>query len=173
MGNGVKVEPVTTITGESGKVYRRSDTISFARYRMMERFNVELSYGRTVHEMFQSQKEAYELLDKLKLAEAAVKIHYSMMGIARIADGRTHPAVSMCMLFWNTEGEPAKITPEELEQKVADVSHLDMAFFFGQAVSSVPGLLAAYRELTPTSSEEKEPSENGSHQKEKSLDQGE
>ena len=175
MGNElVTVSPnATTITGRSGKVYRKSESLSFARYGMMEKLNVELSYGRTVHEMFQAMKESFELLNNPKggVADAAVKIHYAMMGIARIADGRDHPAASLCMLFWNTEDEDqGTITPEDLSAKVDDVSHIDVAFFFGQAVSNVPGLLAAYREITGASSPDEERSENGSKEAAPALD---
>jgi hypothetical protein len=55
------------------------------------------------------------------------------------------------MLFWNYEGEKvATMTEELMSEKVADMeeSGIDFGYFFDQALSTVPGLLSAYRELT-------------------------
>lgn len=134
-------------TGKSGKVYHKADSLSARRYGIMEVLNVRLGYGRTPLELFNSHKKAFGLLDKQKFAEAAVEIHTSMAGLGAIADGREHPAVAMTMLFWNAEGEDvATMTDDQLAQKVEDVLHIDVGFFFDQALTNAPGLLSAYRE---------------------------
>ena len=139
----------------NGRVYRKSQHLSFARYGLMEQYNLELGYGRTVHDLFNEQQKAYALVNKQQFADAAVCLHNSMTGIARIADGDVHPMFKQCALFWNYEGEDIRtLSDQQLAVKVQDwtESGIDSAFFFGQAVSNVPGLLAAYREITGVSS---------------------
>lgn len=141
----------------NGKTYRKSQRISFARYGLMEEFNLELGYGRTPKEIFAEQQVQFDLLNKQKFAECAVSIHNSMSGIARIVDrahsggAESHPMFKQCALFWNYEGEDVRYLSDELlEEKLKDWAEagIDAAFFFGQAVRNVPGLLAAYRTLT-------------------------
>lgn len=138
-----------------GKTYHKADSISAQRYGWMERLNIELAYGRNPGELFAGHKRAYELLNKQQFADAAVSIHDQMSGLGKIADGRDHAAVRLTMLFWNYEGETVKEMTEELMQsKVNDVMEagIDIGFFFAQAVSNAPGLLAAYREHSKGSS---------------------
>lgn len=149
-------EPVTipdnaTSFVANGKTYHKASSVSFQRYGWMEALNLEVGYGRTVQQIFKDQKTAFELLNGQKFAEAAVAIDTSMRGIAAIADGRVHPLMKLAMLFWNYEGEKvATMTEELMSEKVADMegSGIDFGFFFDQALSTVPGLLSAYRELT-------------------------
>lgn len=157
------LDPNTTSFEANGKTYRKSQRVSFARYGLMEQFNLELGYGRTVAELFGEQQKLYGLLNKQQFAECAVSVHNSMNGITRVANRDPHPMFKQCALFWNYEGEDVRyLTDELLDIKVQDWSEsgIDAAFFFGQAVSNVPGLLAAYRLLTKGSSEA-EASENG------------
>lgn len=147
----VQVPDNATSFTANGKTYVKSSSISFQRYGWMERLNLEVAYGRTVEQVFADQKRAFELLNAQKFAEAAVSIDTSMRGIAGVADGRVHPVMRLCLLFWNREGEDVAIMTDELmASKVADMeaSGIDFSFFFGQALSTVPGLLSAYRQLT-------------------------
>lgn len=149
------LDPNVTSFEANGKVYRKSNYVSFARYGLMEQFNLEIGYGSTVQDMFQEQQKVFDLLNKQKFAEAAVATYNSMSGIARIADGVAHPMFKQCALFWNWEGEDVRyLTDETLATKLEDwaAAGIDSAFFFGQAVSNVPGLLAAYRSHTKPSS---------------------
>lgn len=150
------LDPNTTEFEANGKTYRKSQHISFARYGLMEEYNLELGYGSTVQDLFNAQKQQYALVNQQKFADAAVSLHNSMAGIARIASGDVHAMFKQCALFWNYEGEDIRYLKEELlAEKLTDwaESGIDAAFFFGQAVSNVPGLLAAWRETTGNSSE--------------------
>lgn len=158
------MEQPVLITGKSGKVYRKTDNLPFCRYGKMEALSIEMAYARSVQDLFASQKRAYELLDKQKLADAAVEMHNCMMGAARVADGKPHPAAMLCMLFWNNEDEDKAITDEQLLEKVADVSHMDASFFFVQAAISVPGLLAAFKARSRDFSEALEGLQSASEQ---------
>jgi hypothetical protein len=135
----------------NGKTYHKASSVSFQRYGWMEALNLEVGYGRTVEQVFKDQRIAFDLLNGQKFAEAAVAIDSSMRGIAAIADGRVHPLMKLTLMFWNYEGEDVGIMTEDLmNEKVADMeaSGIDFRFFFGQALSTAPGLLSAYRELT-------------------------
>lgn len=141
----------------NGKTYHKANSVSFQRWGWMERTQVELMYGRTPKEVFDSQKQAFDLLNKGKLAEAAVAIDGSMRGIAQVADGRLHAAFRLMLLFWNYEGEDVSIMTDELmEEKVEDMeaSGIDVQFFFGQAFSNVPGLPDALKQLMGGSSKD-------------------
>jgi hypothetical protein len=149
-------EPVTipdnaTSFVANGKTYHKASNLSFQRYGWMEALNLEVGYGRTVEQVFKEQRIAFDLLNGQKFAEAAVAIDSSMRGIAAIADGRVHPMMKLTLLFWNYEGENVRTMTEDLmNEKIADMeaSGIDFSFFFGQALSTAPGLLSAYRELT-------------------------
>lgn len=150
------VEPGARSLIANGRTYHKADSISAKRYGWMERLNVELAYGRDPGEMFAGHKRAFDLLNKQHFAEAAVAIHDQMSGIGKIADGREATAVRLTMLFWNYEGEDVKDMTEELmQEKVNDMMEegIDIRFFFEQAVSTAPGLLAAYRDFIRGSSE--------------------
>lgn len=149
--NPVAIAPDARTFEANGKTYHKAESISAQRYGWMERLNVELAYGRNPGELFQGHKKAYDLLNKQHFADAAVAIHDQMSGLAKIADGREHAAIRLTMLFWNYEGEEVgKMTEELMQKKVDDVleAGIDVGFFFTQAVSNAPGLLAAFREHT-------------------------
>lgn len=151
MEHVIELQPDAKEFEAGGKKYRKSQRLSFARYGLMEEYNLELGYGRTPKEIFAEQQVQFELLNKQKFAECAVSVHNSMSGIARIVDRDPHPMFKQCALFWNYEGEDVRyMTDELLAEKFKDWADagIDAAFFFGQAVSNVPGLLAAYRLLT-------------------------
>lgn len=153
--NPVIIAPDARSFQANGRTYHKADSISAKRYGWMERENVKLAYGRNPGELFQGYKTAFELLNKMKFAEASVSLFDQMKGIGDIADGREHPAIRITMLFWNYEGEQVGSMSEELmQEKVNDVMEagIDVGFFFAQAVSNAPGLLAAYREHSQASS---------------------
>lgn len=155
------IEPKTIPDGATqfeanGKVYRRASSVSFNRYGWMEQFNIELSYGRSVKDIFEAQRKQWDLMNKMKFAELAVSMDDVMTGVSRIASGDPHPMFKQCALFWNYEGEDVRtMTDELMAEKLSDWEQegIDAGFLFRQAVSNVPGLLAAYRVLTESSSE--------------------
>lgn len=155
-----KVIPNDATTFEAGgKVFHKASGLSLNRYGWMEDLNVELGYGRNPMDLFKDHKAAFQQLNKQEFAEAAVSLHYAMTGIARIADREPHAAVKMCMLFWNYEGEDVKtMTDDLMAEKIELVTKegFDAAFFFTQALSNAPGLLAAYRLSIQNTSEKEE-----------------
>jgi len=139
----------------NGRTYRRSNSLSTRRYALMEYYRQALQYGSDPVEVFQTNRKAYELLNKQEFANAAVLIHGNMTAAARIADAmrdpitHAHPMVKLFCLFWNYEGEDKQgMDDEQMEMKVSDMLGVDVGFVFRQAVSAVPGLLAAYRLAT-------------------------
>lgn len=131
----------------NGKMYHKSESVSFNRHKWLSKLQVELSYGTTVDQLFESQKKQYELLNKQKFADAAVLAHNTMKGIASIADDRAPVAMKLALLFWNYEGEDVRfMTNELMAEKLADMEQegVDAGFFFAQALSCVPGFISAY-----------------------------
>ena len=90
------------------------------------------------------------LLDKGKMAQASVKVHNLMTGIADRVDKRQPVMLRICSLFVNTKGEdPNEWSDELAEKKINDWSKegYAMADFFSLAAVVVPGFTTAYEEV--------------------------
>lgn len=130
----------------NGKTYRKSGSLSAQRYRWMESIRQEMLYSRDPVEVFQQNKRAYELMNKMQFAEVSVILHTNMTAAAHIADQLPHPLVKMFCLYWNFDGEDRKIMTDDLmAEKVADMDGVDSDFLFLSAATNAPGFLAAYR----------------------------
>lgn len=136
----------------NGVNYIIFDKVSADRFEEAERLQVELVYGRTPKEFFATIKSAFDLLDKSKPAQAAVVLHNTLSSVAQVADGdRIHPALRMCALFVNYEGEDIRFWDEQLiDKKVNDwkAEGIDMASFFRLALNSIDGLKAIYSDAS-------------------------
>lgn len=132
----------------NGRTYYKAESVSNLRHKWLLRLQVQLAYGRTVEQVFATQKEVHALLNDKKMADAIVRNHDCMKGIASIADDRIEPAMAITLLFWNYQDEDVKDMSDELmAEKVADMEAegIDMTFFFDQALSSIAGWLSAWR----------------------------
>lgn len=159
-----EIPPDATSFEANGKTYRKASGLSFQRYRWMEGLQQEFWFGRSPEETFKSEKRAYELINKLSFADAAVCLDNSMRGVGQVSDRKINAAFRLCMLFWNYDGEDARFMTDELmASKIADMEAegIEAGFFFVQAARSVPGYIAACTERSQLSSE-KDPLENGS-----------
>jgi len=135
----------------NGKKYVISNSISVERYKEYEKLEPKLTYGVGFEELFRNVKKAYELVNQQKFADSAVVLHNIMSGIKEVEDSkRIHPALTMCSLVINVEGEESAIySAEMVNNKVEDwtAEGLDMIDFFLLALKSIKGFRQTYLEF--------------------------
>lgn len=133
----------------NGKDYSIQTELSINRFKVLEELEVEFYYGFTMQEMFDKLKEAWNLLDKGKMAQAPVKLHNLMTGIAEKVDKREPVMLRICSLFIVTQDEDVNSWSEELaKEKIDDWSKegYDINDFFSLAANLVPGFIKDYNE---------------------------
>jgi hypothetical protein len=138
-----------------GRKFYIKDTLSFARYRELQKLNLEFGYSATFHDVFNHIKEAWDFLNQTKLSEAAVVLHNIMYGVVSLED-KDDPALRLCALFIDEEGEDAIVYDEgKMREKIECWSkELAVLPFFQLAASLVPHWSAAYRVVIPDGSQE-------------------
>ena len=136
----------------NGKKYIVSNSISVERFKEYEKLEPKLTFGIGFDDLIKNVKKAYEYVNQQKFADSAVVLHNIMAGIKDIENPtRIHPALAMCTLVINVEGEEsARYTTAMVEQKVDDwmAEGLDMLDFFLLALRSIKGFRATYLEYT-------------------------
>lgn len=132
----------------NGKKYTLSDMISVARWKEYEKLEPELSYGVTFSAMYKNLSILWSYLNERKFADAAVVCHNLMAGVKDVDnDKRIHPALLMCALFINREGEDTAAYSREIaEEKILDWQEegLNMMDFFTLALNTIHGFRETY-----------------------------
>lgn len=143
----------------NGHKYFMSSTLSIDRFQEFERLQVHVGFGKDFENMYNRLKDAYEYLNKGKIADGAVVIHNLINGVAQTLEKREHPVLEMCALFLNREGEDvAKYDADISAQKIADWKKDGYAIqdFFQLAFNYVRGYITAYEEIIQNISQEAE-----------------
>lgn len=133
-----------------GKTYKVATEMSINRFKALETLEIEFYYGFTMREMFEKLKAAFMDLNKTKPADASVKIHNLMKGVADRVDKREPVILRICSLFLNTEGEDVAEWSEELAKEKIDVWAKEgflIDDFFTLAASIVPGFIKDYERI--------------------------
>ena len=132
----------------NGRKYRVSEMISVDRFKQYEKLEPKLTYGVTFEEMFKNIKKAYQAVNEQRFADSAVILHNIMAGIQDVEnEQRVHPALIMCALVINFEGEDSTIYDEAvILGKIDDWQKegLNMLDFFMLALSSIKGFRETY-----------------------------
>ena len=131
----------------NGKNYVVQKDLSIARFKELEQMEVELYYGVTMQGMVDKLKDAFEDLNKSKIADSSVKIYRILEGIADKVDRREPVALRICTLFLVTEDEDVTKWDEDLaKQKIKDWQEEGYVVddFFSLAAALVPGFLKDY-----------------------------
>ena len=153
----------------NGKKYHISKSMCIERYRHFEDLQALVGFGRNFEEIFTAFKDIWSALDEqggAKVATASIICHNAMTGIKTKLEQRHHPALMLCTLFMNYEGEDEKVYDEEvMKSKIEDwqTEGYDINDFFTEAWSFVPSFLETYREdivntSSPTKKEQSSPS---------------
>lgn len=149
-----KPEEGATEFEANGVKYFIEQSLSFDRYKMYQRLQIECGYDVSFYAMFENLKKLYELQNQGKLADAAVMTHNMISGITNI-DKREIPVLTMCTLFINTEDEDRKeITQELVDKKIKDWRQEGIAieYFFTVAIATMKNFMVAYSEVSQLSS---------------------
>ena len=157
----------------NGKKYRISKSLCIERWRHFEDLQAMVGFGRSFDDLFKSFKDIWSALDEkggAKVASASIICHNAMTGIKTKLEERHHPALMMCTLFINYDGEDEKVYNEEtMKSKIDDWQKegYDINDFFTLAWSLVPSFIETYNEdIASTSSHtEKEQSSPSSDSK--------
>lgn len=130
----------------NGTKYIIYPDLSFERFVQFEKLQAQIGWNIDFDRMHKALMEVWQLLNKLKLAEASVKINNLMDGIARNIEGREHPAFLVCTLFMCREGEDLTTWSEtDAAEKIADWrKEYAVEGFFNYAFSLVKGFIDAY-----------------------------
>jgi hypothetical protein len=128
-----------------GRKFYVKESLSFARYREMQKINLEFGYSASFHDIFKNIKTAWEYLNQTKLGEAAVVLHNVMYGVVSLED-KDDPALRLCALFIDEEGEDPTIYDEAKMKEKIDCwgKELDTLPFFQLASNIVPNWMQAY-----------------------------
>ena len=153
----------------NGRKYHVSKMLSVERWRQYEDLQPLIGFGRSFQDIFDSVKKAYEALQAPKIADASVILHNILTGIKEKLDGRHDPALQICALFINAEGEDEKVYDEEvMKSKIEDWQKEGYAIqdFFSLAWNLVPGFIDIYKDdLQDISSLMKQKESTGSKSK--------
>lgn len=139
----------------NGKTYFIESSISFERFLMYQKLEIECGYEVGFYGMFEKIKKIYALCNETKFADIAVLCHNLMTGISKV-DERKVPALQMCALFINEENEDRKIINDDIvdrKLKDWDAEGLDILPFFQLAANSIHGFSSVYKEISQTISE--------------------
>lgn len=134
----------------NSKKYYISKSLSVERWRYYEDFQALVGFGRSYDDVFNSYVKIWEALDDKggpKVATASLICHNAMTAIKQKLDERHHPALMICTLFVNYEGEDERIYDEEImNSKIRDWQEegYDISSFFRMAWNLVPGFIASF-----------------------------
>lgn len=156
-GKALKVIDIKTKSfTANGKTYHiEMDGLAISRLIMYQKLQIEVAYGVTFVQMYDAIKKCYELTNKQKFADVAVKQYNILEGI-KTFENRRIPMLELCALFINEDKEDRGVISKEMIQaKVADweAEGLDAIPFFQLAISSIQSFSQSYNEITQTISE--------------------
>jgi hypothetical protein len=132
-----------------GRKFTVKESLSFVRYRELQKLNLEFGYSATFHEIFTNIKTAWDFLNQTKLAEAAVVLHNIMYGVVSL-DDKEDPALRICALFIDEDGEDPTVYDEgKMREKIECWGkELDVSPFFHLAGNLVMGWIPAYQNVS-------------------------
>lgn len=146
----------------NGKEYFIEENLSYERWIMWRKLQVQIGYDITFDVLFSKIKEAYLYLNKPtpEPVSAGVILYNIMEGVKMISDDKQIPLViRLCALFVNTKDEDrATITEAIIEEKKDDwvKEGISMNSFFALAISSIPSFLENYEVIIQNTSQQTE-----------------
>lgn len=141
----------------NGVKYLIEDTISFQRWAVYKRLAPEVALGVDIKTLFEHYKKIYAAQNKMEFADSAVMMHNLMSGVRNLSTERYDPALKICTLFINAEGEDRRTIDEaQMLKKLQDWDEegYDVNSFFQLALHSIPGFLDVYKSVIQDTSKE-------------------
>ena len=129
-----------------GRTFYVQDSLSFNRYRELQRLSIEFGFSTTFVDLFKNIKTAWDFTNALKFGDAAVTLHNIMMGIKTLED-KDDAALRMCALFIDEEGEDPTVYDEGKMREKIDCWNKECSVtpFFQLATNTVPSWTKAFR----------------------------
>lgn len=126
------------------------DSLSFNRYRELQRLSIEFGFSRTFTDLFKDVQKVYgQLQTAQNYADAAVTLYNIIAGVS-LLDEKNDPALTLCALFINEADEDVTVYNENKIKEKIDcwAKELDVTPFFHMACSLVDGWMPAYKITT-------------------------
>ena len=104
------VEQLTRLTGDTrrfkagDRMYQVHESLSVDGFQRLEELRIEMEAGNTIGDLIKLTKQAYELLNKGKMADAAVTLYNAINIEERIIEGRPQAWLLALTLFVRPEG---------------------------------------------------------------------
>jgi len=133
-----------------GRTFYVQDSLSFNRYRELQRISIEFGYSTTFVELFKEIQKCYDFVQTNKnWGDLAVTLYNILNGVATIGQ-KDAPALRLCALFINEADEDVAAFDEAKMQAKIDcwAKELDVSPFFHLAVNLVGGWMPAYKLTT-------------------------
>jgi hypothetical protein len=131
-----------------GRKFYVRDSLSFARYRELQKLNLQFGYSGTFYDVYNNVKTAYECLNTGKPADGAVILYNILKGIVEL-DEKYDPVWKLCALFIDENGEDPTVYDEgKMGEKIECWGkELDSLPFFQLASNLVPGWMDVYKKI--------------------------
>jgi len=145
MGAEIK-ESVFTANGTKYYIHK---SLTVERYKAFQKMQIELGFGVGFAAVYEGMAKAYGLLNKQQFADAAVVLH-NMMNSIKGLDEREHPALILCALFINKEGEDLNVVDDGvIMSKIEDwkAEGIPADFFFGFCQNLIQDYMKILKEL--------------------------
>ena len=132
-----------------GRKFYIKDSLSFARYVELQKLNLEFGFSGSFFDIYKNVKIAFDFLNEMKPAEGAVVLHNILKGIVSL-DDKDIPALKICALFINEEGEDPTIYDEGKMKDKIDCwgKECSVLPFFQLALELVPHWISVYKQLS-------------------------
>lgn len=118
----------------SGKKYIVYPSITTCRFEVLETLMVEMENLTSPSGFREESVAVYDLLNKGKFADAAVKQNNIINGVSRIQNGQPHPLLTICSLFiCPAEENQAEWSEAEAQEKIKDWAGVEVDFFLASA----------------------------------------
>ena len=132
-----------------GRKFYLRESLSFTRYRELQKINLEFGYSATFHDLFKRIREAWDLLNATKLGEAAVVLHNVMYGVVNLNE-KDDPALRLCALFIDEDGEDPTVFDEGKMAEKIECWGKELAVdpFFHLAANLVSGWISAFQRIS-------------------------
>lgn len=130
-----------------GRKFYVQDSLSFNRYRELQRLSIEFGFSRTFVDLFKDIQKVYGLMQTAQnFADVSVTLYNIIAGVSILED-KNDPALTLCALFINEADEDITEYNElKIKDKIACWGReLDVTPFFHMACSLVEGWMPAYK----------------------------
>lgn len=129
-----------------GRTFYVQDSLSFNRFRELQRISIEFGFSTTFVELFKEIQKCYDYVQTNKnWGDLAVTLFNLLHGVSSI-DNKDAAAIRLCALFINEKDEDVTVFDEaKMKDKIECWSkELDVSPFFHLAASLVDGWMPAY-----------------------------